>query len=592
MKIVDFNEDSIEYKKINMNETVFLIGAGVSMDTPTCLPSGKELTNYYLDLSIGRKPADNLREIWSEINDIIHDNSKFEFPLMRLEFIIGQINKVDKEFNRVSLINGINQFSKAKANNNHKLIAKIVEKGGTVITPNFDNCIEKEIGGNFTVNDHIGVPVMTKDSFDIYYFHGIAEDLNNLKDSLGATIDKIKEGLPKQFKHLLINWFEKGYSIIMLGYSASDFFDVIPFFESFPNNYFKGTAIFFQHGTSMSDHDLYRIKKCLSPFQTQIIMKGNTLELLEQLVAEKIARDNEEIERDWWKLKFDEIINTYSNEELTIVRTTNAIRLSDQVDISLEKIIENKEKRINTCIEMLLKRKDLFVFFSQLPDKETSIIPAIQRLHSSKYLKFLEHNYPEYLQNYNKLNKIIKQIYKNWNSPRECAKKQPFNSLCKKIENEPCAVQTYNSKTIYSVLIQVNLLYHDWKDNQLDKNNAFRLLNCLNKMLELPYNLHLYISYCIELLIAQDTLTAILTPEKNNLNIENQMLEISLEICSLLYVTKVYLHYFRKNTIIYRITGNESNKIIAEKNYIIATKISQITGKSIRSKEEILKKGI
>ena len=90
---------------IDINRTIVFVGAGISINEPTGLPSGKALTNYYLDLAIGKNAADRLRHIWTDISSIINKHED-DFQL-RLEFIISQINKVDKEFNRTPLIGGL-----------------------------------------------------------------------------------------------------------------------------------------------------------------------------------------------------------------------------------------------------------------------------------------------------------------------------------------------------------------------------------------------------------------------------------------------------------------------------------------------------
>lgn len=65
---------------------------------------------------------------------------------------------------------------------------------------------------------------------------------------MGATISEIKKGLRKEFGNQLKEWFKQGYSIVSVGFSCSDYFDMTPFFESLAEDTYAGTAIFFQHG--------------------------------------------------------------------------------------------------------------------------------------------------------------------------------------------------------------------------------------------------------------------------------------------------------------------------------------------------------
>ena len=455
MQIKDFSKDDPLIKEIDLKKTVLLVGAGISLDNPTCLPSGKVLTDYYLEISVGKESAKRLRNIWSNINNTIRENSQFEFPLMRLEFIIGHINKVDKELRRPPLITGINQFAEADFNKNHQSIARIIKGGGTVITPNFDNCIEKAIGGSFEVNDAIGFPVMFQNKFQIYYFHGIAADIEGLKDNLGATIDKIKEGLAKKFEYLLTEWLKNGYTLIMVGYSASDFFDIIPFFESIPNNSFSGTAIFFQHDRLISSNDLHRVKKCLSPFVDQIVLNGNgeTSQFLEALSLEKADEIYKQVEKDWWKVKFNEIIDSYNEEEKACFNGSNVIRICDQIGLNIDLIVENSRELVNNCVKMEAERSDLEKYFESLPDKEESIIPALRRLHTKQYLEELKADNFAYYENYRSLNDRVQAVYDRWYSPLEKANSISFTDFCERIQNGAKTVSTYNSALVYAANI-------------------------------------------------------------------------------------------------------------------------------------------
>ena len=98
IRIVSFDEVTEKCLTcLKIDKTIFLVGAGISLSAPTGLPSGQALTDYYLDISIGKDNAEKLRNLWSEINSIIASDhrfgNQFDFPMLRLEFIIGNINK-------------------------------------------------------------------------------------------------------------------------------------------------------------------------------------------------------------------------------------------------------------------------------------------------------------------------------------------------------------------------------------------------------------------------------------------------------------------------------------------------------------------
>lgn len=117
-----------ELVKMPPSDVVFLCGAGVSLDSPTSLP-----TVYRFVESI-------LTNCGLEENKITKVLNQFGYKSYRFESLIDEIRKnCDKEL----II--ANVFKSDSFNEIHYFLANMIEKGASVITTNFDNCIENAL---------------------------------------------------------------------------------------------------------------------------------------------------------------------------------------------------------------------------------------------------------------------------------------------------------------------------------------------------------------------------------------------------------------------------------------------------------------
>lgn len=305
---------------IDPRKTVFWVGAGVSRLTPCNLPLGNELTDAYLDAMLGKEYAEQLIALWNNhipsiresiqngcwheaashrtytIEDVKHGMAR-ERP--RLEFIIGEMNKLDQEFRgirfhkaenrkayaRQSSIQALAHFADAEPNIYHDWIAEFVKAGSLVVTSNFDTCIEKALGVDKAL---LNAPVLVDgvkaidcgNGQHVYHFHGVATD-RDIEKNLGATINNVSKGLSEAFQNKLKQCFQAGCDIIFLGYSGSDFFDVQPFFQELQENHYPGKAIYLHYCQTADDcvRESGREKSyqyLLNPFEQQIICYGAT----------------------------------------------------------------------------------------------------------------------------------------------------------------------------------------------------------------------------------------------------------------------------------------------------------------------------
>lgn len=319
MKNLILKSDNLSDLSIDPSKTIFWVGAGVGVLSPCNLPLGNGLTDVILKAALGEENKNRLINIWNyefpRIRNSVHNNDwraparryqkkgdggSDELDLgerPRLEFVIGEISKMDVEFrnvdfrkesNRVAyrrepIIRALKYFSDAESNIYHYALADFINVGSKVITTNFDLCIEKALGLKVdemevkTVNGVKAVEYSTGKY--IYHVHGVATD-ENIEANLGATLTNVSKSLSKQFTDELCRLFKENYTIIFIGYGGVDFFDVKPFFDGLEEQVFPGKAIYLHYCGETECAEAVkkekRYKYLLTPFQEQIICYGDT----------------------------------------------------------------------------------------------------------------------------------------------------------------------------------------------------------------------------------------------------------------------------------------------------------------------------
>lgn len=244
------------FRKYPTQKWLIWAGAGVSLDKHTCLPSAPEFVSFTVRKICGQQVRDNLFDLWGKVNQAaatpIDATPLGDAP--RLESLLSEIAGVqsvkrDQDF---QFFDGFSCFTGAPINDNHRLLATLLKNGASIVTTNFDICIEKAFkrivpGVQFdeTLEEDIyyRTPRLTG-SGTIIYIHGIATRVN----SLGITIERVKRGLPGSLAAKLDDMFSRGKTVGFVGYSASDAFDVNPYLqEKAPNSFPYSFAVFIQH---------------------------------------------------------------------------------------------------------------------------------------------------------------------------------------------------------------------------------------------------------------------------------------------------------------------------------------------------------
>ena len=210
----------------------FLVGAGCSVDAPSCLPLGRAMMEAIIDYTCVESEIEKIRKL----------------EQLRFEALVEIIRDVlDKD---LKIIDFYGQCD--KPNIQHFFLADMIKKGNFVMTTNFDFLIEYALRQSGVPDEDI-IPVITREDFEkfkdlyeqynkgkktLYKIHGSTKNIiedQSTRESLIATIQAIglnKEGENvfqlESFKQPLFVNITKDRSLIVMGYSGSDDFDIVP----------------------------------------------------------------------------------------------------------------------------------------------------------------------------------------------------------------------------------------------------------------------------------------------------------------------------------------------------------------------------
>lgn len=338
-----------EIRNYSPNQRVFWVGAGISHPKPTNLPCGKELTEFALENTCGHDVKSTIINIWNKSNEILKQKDiQGDFSVIpRLESILDVINNFEKKAVGVdySFMSGFKAFLEAPYNSQHASLAKLLSCGATIITPNFDLCIENAYNdlnkgtdklsskqyGNLVVYKSKKMPTVG----EIWHYHGTVDKIQNM----GATLSIVKEGLTVNVKEKLTELFYRSGAVIFLGYSLSDAFDINPFFENQPHRTFENTpAVFFQHNNL--DYPLSsveppkRMGQLLQCFDFYQFDQGKTDDFLVELSGSLVERKGN---FDWRK-SFLAHANFQSKDE---IEPFLICQISNLLGIQVNKLSQN-----------------------------------------------------------------------------------------------------------------------------------------------------------------------------------------------------------------------------------------------------------
>lgn len=210
----------------------FLVGAGCSVDLPSNLSTAKSMMKAIIEYSCPK----------SEIQKILNINE------LRFEELVELFrNIIDPDLTILDYYGNC-----SKPNLQHMFLAQMIKKGNFVITTNFDSLIEYALLKLKTPKEAI-IPVITKEDFEKYYnpyklieeskypiykIHGSTKNIitgEKTKTSLIATLQSLganKKGTNllsvEYYKKPLLEKISETRSLVVIGYSGGDDFDIIP----------------------------------------------------------------------------------------------------------------------------------------------------------------------------------------------------------------------------------------------------------------------------------------------------------------------------------------------------------------------------
>ena len=211
-----------------MPKRIYLVGAGASVDPPSSIPPAAHILGELLNWIAGtdRKLASAVRK------RIVVPRGRNPFTALRFEAFIEAIGNVVKD--PLPVLAEISRHG--SPNRIHHILAREIGRGARVVTTNFDTRIEVAcrlagIDAGLHILDHTA-PDIAEDC-RILKVHG---SFDSTVEAPWATLLRIGQaGLAFSRFPQLHAWLQKhseNADLIVVGYSASDHFDVVPLIET------------------------------------------------------------------------------------------------------------------------------------------------------------------------------------------------------------------------------------------------------------------------------------------------------------------------------------------------------------------------
>jgi len=210
----------------------FLVGAGCSIDPPSCLPAGRTMMDAIINYTCAPSEIEKVKKL---------EDLRFE---QLIEIIRDRLDPDLKIIDYYGLCD--------KPNLQHLFLAEMMKQGQFMLIVNFDFLIEYALRQSGVPKEEIKV-VITKEDFKkfndpqelysngikaLYKIHGSTKNVitgEPTRNSLIATIQAFganKEGVNvfqlELFKQPAFTNLTKHRSLVVMGYSGSDDFDIVP----------------------------------------------------------------------------------------------------------------------------------------------------------------------------------------------------------------------------------------------------------------------------------------------------------------------------------------------------------------------------
>jgi tetratricopeptide (TPR) repeat protein len=327
------NTPDINQSALLFNEKrpyTFLVGAGISMDPPSNVPSARmfvrELFNYYAPKN--------------EIDTL----SKLE--ALRYEFLVEKIqNLFDEELTFLNYLDWVTH-----PNANHLFLANMILRYNFVITTNFDYLIELAVKSLLLGSEYKKImSIITRDDYEknirfqypVVKIHGSKRDCitgRYTADSLITTISALGKDREKgrtfaiePFKRKLIDSITEGRDLIVMGYSGSDDFDISPMLNELTT---VKRIIWIDHNSDPDIEEYYQYK----PLDTSKLKLISNISKLDNILLELASKNTIEL----FKIKVNTI--KFVKQKLAKIFHVSLANLKENVPITQKSFKEFMEK--------------------------------------------------------------------------------------------------------------------------------------------------------------------------------------------------------------------------------------------------------
>jgi len=238
-----FSRVDVDLKSLfkEMGRIVYLAGAGISMDAPSSLPSAVQIMR---DLVAYCAPPEATKDI-------------LDLPGLRYEFVVEKVKSIfDYKLQFLKYLDTV-----VDPNLIHVFLAREITEGNDVITTNFDYLIEHALLKMVPETQKASIiPIITRQDFTTYQqeigqkldtpryhvvkIHGSRDNLITSQETTDTLITTISSlGRNKEdgetfaiepFKKPLITSLLHDASLVVMGYSGSDDFDIGPLLRELP----------------------------------------------------------------------------------------------------------------------------------------------------------------------------------------------------------------------------------------------------------------------------------------------------------------------------------------------------------------------
>ena len=335
-------------KSISLDRMLFFVGSGISLESPSCLPTGNQLAQFILDISTNC--GGTFKNIWNEVTAKIDESSVCtNYP--RLESIAACVMNTEIYVNiheKLNFIDGFSSFQDAPFNHNHALLAIFMHHGATIITTNFDLCIQNAYikifgerlqrhvdngdGGVFYYSTYSNVG-------KIIHIHGTSDS----REHIGVTLDNLMSGVvPSLNKHIEYG-VNSSIHCVYMGYSFSDAFDISPFIKRLASKALDDT----KHCIILNSHNDHTITRMSKIFAQRQIAVGSATNFLMRLAKEfGISRSYELHQEVYnWKSEFIKKLNINTDFKQIV-----ALNIAGQFRLDIDCILGNRNKTLDELI--------------------------------------------------------------------------------------------------------------------------------------------------------------------------------------------------------------------------------------------------